>query len=223
MRDYPSECMRASVPAIIVFFLSFSSCVTLDFRSGREQGAFVMTPQDSRVFWRKAMTPETARRYRATKKGTLCNIYVGDTLRRYFGADVFNRIFPHGVKSPHLMIREWRTNPALERLDPALFSLEEIQALADRGYLILLSYYYARGSSHLAFVGHSRLTLFTVPQIRKLEGKIGSALDRSWRPIVVQAGTYAGVTSIAYASNGWFTAAVNLYQAGTVRLYLVRR
>lgn len=214
--------MRVMIPAVILFFSSFSSCLTLDFRSGREQGAFVMTPEDSRVFWRKAMTPEIARRYRATKKGTLCNIYVGDTLRRYFGDAVFERVFPHGVKSPHLMIREWRVNPFLERLDPALFSLEEIQDLADRGYLILLSYYYARGSSHLAFVGHSRLTLFTVPRIGKLEGKIGSALDEPWRPIVVQAGTYAGVTSVAYASNGWFTAGVNLYQAGTVRFYLVR-
>ncbi len=59
--------------------------------------------------------------------------------------------------------------------------------------------------------------------MKKLEGRNAAALEDGWRPVVAQAGTYAGFTSIAYATTGWFTASVNLYAAGTVRFYLIRK
>jgi hypothetical protein len=213
--------LRSVSPLLIACLIV--SCASLDGNDDPRSETWVKTPGPAQAFWRRAMTPELAIKYRATKKQTFCNVYVADTLAAFFGQEIFAAVFPDGVKAPHVLFREWQANPRLVRLAPSAFSLPEIQTLADEGFLVLLAYYYNKGPSHVAFVGPAELVLFTVPVIGKLEGKSAAALDADWRPVVVQAGTYAGVTSVAYASNGWFDASPGLFETGTVRFYLVRR
>ena len=58
-------------------------------------------------------------------------------------------------------------------------------------------------SGHIAFVGNSNLTMFSVPTIPGLEGKKGTTLQ-SHQLVLVQAGTNTGVTSINYGTNKWY-------------------
>ena len=98
---------------------------------------------------------------------------------------------------------DWVENGYLVRLDPKQFSIADIQHLANQGYLVLMAYYYPEIAGHVAFVGHSNLKMFTVPPIEGLEGRSGARLQRTWLPVMVQAGTYTGITSMVYATNGW--------------------
>jgi hypothetical protein len=187
-----------------------------------EAAGFVRTPLESLRFWRTVMTPAVASRYKAKGFFTQCNVFVGDTLEKYLGPEVFARVFPDGVKGPDVMYREWQESPNLRRLSPSDTSLERVQELADSGYVVLLAYFNKNGKSHLAFVGNSRLVMFTLPKIKKLEGKKITDMEASWLPVVVQAGTYTGVTSVAYASNSWLDAAIPLYESGIVMFYLIK-
>ena len=92
--------------------------------------------------------------------------------------------------------------------------------MANNGYLIILAYYYNLGPSHVAFLGNIGLELKTIPPLARLEGKAGTELDEDWLPVVVQAGTYSGITSMVYASNGWLRS--NLFKKGTVCYYLIK-
>jgi hypothetical protein len=182
---------------------------------------YVKVKGDPLAFWRKVMTYDVAYRYQAINWITYCNIFLSDTIQAQLGKEVYQKVFPEGVKAPHIVYEEWKTNPELFRLEPESYTLGEIQKLADDGYLVLLAYYYNMGPSHLAFVGHRDLTFFTIPSIGKMEGESGASIDQVWLPVVVQAGTYTGITSVAFATNGWF-GSVNPYDAGLVRFYLVK-
>jgi len=182
----------------------------------------VMLPENSYTFWNKVMTYSAISKYKAQGYRTFCNLFLGDTLRMYFGDTVFSRIFPNGVLDPNVIHMEWQSNPNLIRLGPDEYSILDIQNMANEGYLIVMSYIWTWG--HLAFVGNHNLQINTVPASPMINGIKGTDLDDSWLPVMVQAGTYTGVTSMGYASNGWIDAPnYPLFRDGTVRYYLVKQ
>lgn len=214
---------HARYAAFVALALLFSaSCAGLDARGIQPGQRYVLIPGNSIVFWQKVMDRTTAAKYQARGYLTQCNVYLSDMIRAHLGETVWKKIFPDGLEAPDELYRDWQKNPFLQLLDPEKFDLADIQRLADRGFLVLLSYYYDSGPSHVAFVGARNLVMFTLPPIAKLEGKKGGSLDQEWLPVVVQAGTYTGVTSAAYATNGWFGSAVHPFESGIVKFYLVR-
>jgi hypothetical protein len=58
-------------------------------------------------------------------------------------------------------------------------------------------------SGHIAFVGNSNLTLFSVRPIERYQNRKGTSLGSDFLPVLVQAGEYTGVTSIVYGTNKW--------------------
>jgi hypothetical protein len=58
-------------------------------------------------------------------------------------------------------------------------------------------------SGHIAFVGNSNLTLFSDPPIERYQNRKGTSLGSDFLPVLVQAGTYTGVTSIVYGTSNW--------------------
>lgn len=182
----------------------------------------VRLPKDSIAFWSEVMTADTIAAYKAQGYRTFCNRFVGDTLVKYFGREVFSKIFPNGVLDPNVMHREWQSNPNLIALGPDRYHILDIQGLANKGYLVLLSYIWTWG--HLAFVGNEKLKIHTVPPSPLIEGNKGTEMDENWLPVVVQAGTYTGVTSAGFASNGWIDGpGFPLFKDGSVRFYLVKQ
>ncbi len=182
----------------------------------------VVLPEESRTFWSEIMTPEIIDRYKAQGYKTFCNLFMGDTLRNHFGGETFSKIFPDGVLDPNAMHEQWKSNPYMVRLGPDKYTIGDIQKLADEGYLIVLSYTWIYG--HLAFVANKNMKIQTVPPSPMIDGKMGPDLDKMFLPLVAQAGTYTGITSAGYASNGWIDSpGYPLFQNGTVRFYLVRQ
>lgn len=182
----------------------------------------VALPKGSVIFWKEVMSDETIEKYKAQGYMTFCNRFVGDTILKYFGKSVYSKVFPNGIRDPNTMHTEWQSNPNLIPLVPGKHHILDIQGYANKGYLVLLSYIWTWG--HLAFVGSERLEINTVPASPLINGKMGKDLDESWLPVVVQAGTYTGVTSAGYASNGWIDGPdYPLFNNGTVRFYLVKQ
>ena len=214
--------MKRPWAAIIAISVTLNACMSTPLTARGDSQGFIKTPGDSLHFWQTVMTPAVALKYQARGSTTYCNVFVADMIKEYFGPGIYKRVLPQGVKAPDIVYREWQSNPHLFSLDPKSYSLRKIQALADQGYVVLLAYYNSKGKSHLAFVGNSKLVMFTVPAIKKLEGKTASLLGAEWLPAVVQAGTYAGVTSVVYATNGWFSSAVNPFNAGIVKFFLIK-
>ena len=142
-------------------------------------------------------------------------------LKRHLGRDVFQRVFPDGIKGSNETFVDWTRNSSLIRLTPEEYTIADIQKLADDGYLILMAYYYPKIAGHVAFIGHNKLKLFTIPPITDLEGTQGSRLSPAYLPVVVQAGTYTGITSMVYATNGWLRN--DNFGRGIVRYYAVKR
>lgn len=177
-------------------------------------------PFDGPLFWMGAMTSDIAYRYRAIDGISQCALFVDDVITEYFGDQLFSQIFPDGLKSANDTFLDWIDNPALIRLSPDDFTIPEIQELADAGYLVLMAYYFPDIAGHVAFVGHSSLSLFTYPPIDSLEGKRGTQMDDTFFPVMVQAGTYTGVTSMVFATNGWLRD--DNFGNGTVRYYAVK-
>lgn len=166
------------------------------------------------------MTSEVAFTYRAINGVSQCTLFVSDTLKTYFDPEVHSLVFPSGVLGSNDTYLAWLENEHLLRLSPDEFSIRDIQALADQGYLILMAYYYPAIAGHVAFVGHGSLDLFTVPPIKNLEGSNGKRLPANYLPVMVQAGTYTGITSMVYATNGWLRN--DNYGSGVVCYYAVR-
>lgn len=180
----------------------------------------VFLPEDSFAFWNKIVTLELMQEYKAVNGRTMCNIFMGDILIKHFDEKVYSSVFPDGMKSPNILYADWKTNKNLIRLKASEYTIEEIQQMADDNYLIIMAYRYEKGPGHVAFVGNKKLKLRTIPPVKNLEGKNGAELKTSWLPVMVQAGTYTGITSMVYASNSWLRQ--DLFANGTVCYYLVR-
>ena len=181
---------------------------------------FYRLPAQGPEFWESMMTRDVAREYQAVNGVSQCTRFVGDMLTEFFGRDVFTRVFPDGLLGANETFNAWARNDELIRLSPHEFTIMEIQELVDSGYLVLMAYYYPKIAGHAAFVGYSDLDLFSLPPISGLEGNSGRTLDRAWFPVMVQAGTYTGITSMVYATNGWLRD--DNYGAGIVRYYALR-
>jgi hypothetical protein len=181
---------------------------------------FRRLPAQGPEFWERMMTREVAFEYRAINGVSQCTRFVADMLQEHFDRDLYSIVFPDGVKGANATFLDWAQNDWLVRLDPDRYSIDDIQELVNDGYLILMAYYYAEIAGHVAFVGNRNLELFTIPPLPALEGKSGSALDATWLPVMVQAGTYTGITSMVYATNGWLRN--DNFGSGVVRYYAVR-
>lgn len=178
--------------------------------------------EDSHAFWTSLVSNNIIYTYKAQGYRTFCNKFVGDILANYFPRDTYGKVFPRGVQDPNVIHNEWQNNPNLVWLDPEHYTIPEIQGMANAGYLVLLSYTWTYG--HLAFVGHENMRISTVPASPMINGMMGTEMDRVFLPVVVQAGTYTGVTSAGYASNGWIDyPGYPLFQNGTVRFYVVKK
>ena len=149
----------------------------------------VFLPEDSYTFWNKIVTSEMIQKYKAVNGRTKCNLFLSDILLTYFGEDVYNSIFPEGMKRPNVLYADWKTNENLIRLTVSDYTIDDIQQLANNNYLIIMAYRYDQGPGHVAFVGHEKLKLRTIPPINNLEGKNGTELKSSWLPVMVQSVT----------------------------------
>lgn len=182
---------------------------------------FYRIPEAGPEFWTEIMTSDVAYQYRAINGVSQCTIFVADVIDGHFGEELYSLVFPEGARGANDTFTDWIENQSLVWLSPDEYSIDDIQGLADEGYLILMAYYYAEISGHVAFVGHSDLDLFTYPPIDGLEGKNGRQMARSYFPVMVQAGTYTGVTSMVYATNGWLRN--DNFGQGIVRYYAVSK
>lgn len=181
---------------------------------------YSILPEDGNQFWPRIMTREIAIKYQAVNGRTKCTTFVADMINNFFGEKVYKSIFPNGVKGANTTFVDWSGNSSLIRLGSEDFTINDIQELADQNYLILMAYYYPKVAGHVAFVGTRGLIMFTIPPLDRLEGKDSQTLKESWLPVMVQAGTYTGVTSMVYATNGWLRN--DNFEDGYVRYYLVK-
>jgi hypothetical protein len=161
---------------------------------------------DSYAFWTSFMTKEIIDKYKHVDGGPYyCNKFVQDLIRDHYGENFYTSIFDNGWDETNVLFEKFKTNPVLEQIDTTKTSMENIQAMADNGSLILVIYKnHLGGSGHIAFVANSRLTLSTIPVIKSIEGKQGTEISRNeYWPILAQAGSYTGITAIVYATNGY--------------------
>jgi hypothetical protein len=161
---------------------------------------------DSLSFYQKIMTPETATGYSyEVNQEYMCNTYVRDMILAEYGRETYDLIFQGRSENTNAMFESFKNNPNLEKLDPNVYSIQTIQNMADTGTLILMIYQNRTPgeSGHIAFVGNSSLKLFTVPAIARLEGRTGRQVIDADQLILVQAGSFAGNTTINYGTNGW--------------------
>jgi hypothetical protein len=209
------------------------SCQTLDYRVSAahqenlalpapQKGIpYTVLPTSPKVFWPQVMTREIAVNYQAVGGVTQCNRYLAYVLESAFEAAVYERVFPQGLRNANQTFLDWAENPNLERLHPEEFTIMEIQDLANRGYLVLMAYYFPGVAGHVAFVGSRDLQMFTIPPLADFESKSGLELSEPYLPVVIQAGTYTGITTMVYATNGWLRD--QNFDKGTVRYYLVKK
>jgi hypothetical protein len=120
-------------------------------------------------------------------------------------------IFQGRMENTNTMFESFRENPNLERLDPAVYSIEDIQAMANSGILVLMIYQNStpQQSGHIAFIANNNARLFTVPDkaiypngLEPHQNIYGTDLS-SIELTVAQAGVYSGFASIRFATNGW--------------------
>jgi DNA-binding ferritin-like protein len=167
---------------------------------------------DSLNFYQRIMTPTIANQYSyETNKQYMCNAYVRDMILAEYGRDTYDMIFQGRDEDTNTMFESFKTNPNLEKLEPAGYSLEDIQAMANSGVLVLMIYQNLAPNErgHIAFIAHNNVKLFTVPDkavspngLDPQQNIYGTELS-SVELTVAQAGVYAGFASIRFATNGW--------------------
>jgi hypothetical protein len=171
-----------------------------------KDGFLTVPNEDSLDFYQKIMTEEIAEKYslKANNGVYQCNNYVRTTILQIYGQEIYDMVFQQKTEATNAMFDSFKKNPNLERLDTK--DMVQIQTLADSGQLILMIYQNTDPllSGHIAFVGNSNLTLFALEPIGWQQGKKGTSLDAAdYWPVLVQAGTNTGVTSINYGTNYW--------------------
>jgi len=163
-------------------------------------------------FFNEIMNKEIAAEYSYDNKKTYqCNEYFRNVISKNFGAEVYNMIFEGKNENTNAMFDSFKNNQNLQRLDPAVYSIKAIQDLADSGTLVFMIYKNTiinpntekPYDGHIAFVGNSNLTLYTVPSIPDLQNTSGKNLIKKDQLVLVQAGVKTGVTSIIWGTNGW--------------------
>jgi hypothetical protein len=186
----------------------------------------VKVPEDPKSFWENEMTTEMANKWSTTTKGApQCLAYLIDMLQRNF-PDYVSKIFYRSDKDINL-INSWIKNDNLIRLSPNQYEISDIQAMADKGLLILMSYDNpnSKQEDHFAFIGHSELILFSDP----VKSETGASPPQNRKasadeyPVLVQAGTFTGITWIAWGSNGWNKVTHNLFKNGIIKFYAIKK
>jgi hypothetical protein len=179
---------------------------------------------------------------------TFCNLFVYSMIKEHFDKETVDKVFPGGCQQANKLYDSFekiaREDKGLEELKvditdekSILKSLEDIQKMADGGMLILVVFK-AAGHGHIAFVGCRGMTMSTATPSgaikdysanKTYEHKTGYELSKDkvlkkFLPVIVHAGTYSGVTSIALATNDWKTPTTreNLLRK-SIRFYKVRK
>jgi hypothetical protein len=178
---------------------------------------FEKVPGDSLDFWNSNMTRSDAENYSEEKNNGVpqCNIYLEDTIKAAYGEEMYTKVFPNGLERANDLARQFADNPNLQAIDTSKYSMEEIQAMADRGSLIIMAYESPKSgqSGHVAFVANSGVAMFSAPAYHvQAVGTIvylpqsGYGYNQSsqyeW-PILSQAGTLTGNVTMNWGTNGW--------------------
>jgi len=176
------------------------------------------------------------------KSDTFCNFFLRDMIGEHFGVELRDKIFGvQPIQRANDIADTFAGNTdVLERVQVRTDSdeisredLAKIQAMADNGELVLVAFKNTNGlSGHLAFVGHSELTLSIKAPVNSqadheaiLSNDGEKASDVSGISLViVHAGTYSGVTGISLGTNGWNNEETRkTLLENSIRFYRVKR
>jgi hypothetical protein len=178
---------------------------------------FEKVPGDSLSFWNEIMTPSEAKKYSEGNNNGIpqCNNYIGDKIKATYGDEMYSRIFPNGMETANNLSKQFADNPNLQRIDTSQYSIEQIQAMANKGALIIMSYKNPnpQESGHAAFVANSGVGLFSVPATYLRSDGTEVAIPQSgygynqtsknaW-PILSQAGSITGSVTMGWGTNDW--------------------
>ena len=198
-----------------------------------------MVPGESLEFWDSVMTQAVAENYKdSDKNGPQCNRYVGDVIKNKFGDDLFNKILPNGMITANEMYDQFAANSNLTAIDISgnNYSLSKVQAMANKGALILMVYKNPdpTQSGHVGFVAHSGVRMFSVPQeYTRRDGTLSSIPQFGYgydqklgdnSVILSQAGVITGNVTIAWGTNDWNSEQpieYNNHKYSTYRHYLL--
>jgi len=168
--------------------------------------------RDSFEFFNTLITPTLFNKYlprtRINSEGkqvtdTFCNQFVYDMISIHFGNEIHSSIFPAGeITNANTMFSSFINNSNMERLDINEWGAEGIKQLADDGYLIIASSYNPDGPGHIAFLGNRKLVTSSIPRTSEHMNESGFELP-AYHFIFVQAGTFCGIISNRFATNGY--------------------
>jgi hypothetical protein len=179
------------------------------------------------------MTPGEAEKYsEGNNKGvTQCNNYLGDKIKATYGKEMYDKLFPNGMESANNLARQFASNPNLEAIDTSKYSIKQIQAMADKGALIIMSYKNPdpNVSGHVAFVANSGVGMFSVPTVyvgedgeKRYPAQTGYGYnqpsDDGW-PILSQAGTITGNVTMGWGTEKWNSSEKPTYNNITYNSY----
>ena len=169
-------------------------------------------PGKSLEFWNLMMDSETMAQYDKDNNGGTpqCNNYVGDSIKSKFREDIYNKVFPDGVSTANNMFDQFKGNPNLKVIDTNKYTVDDIQAMADKGVLIIMAFKNPnpKESGHLAFVAHSKVRMMSSPKNYKGTNlpQSGFGEEQSFKsayPILSQAGEVTGNVTAAWGIPGW--------------------
>ena len=171
-----------------------------------------MVPGESLEFWDSMMDSKTMAKYDKDNNGGTpqCNNYVADSIKSQFGDVVYNKVFPDGVNTANEMFDQFTKNPNLKVIDTNKYTVDNIQAMTDKGVLIIMAFKNPnpKESGHLAFVAHSKVRMMSSPKNYKGTNlpQSGFGEEQSFKsayPILSQAGEVTGNVTAAWGIPGW--------------------
>jgi hypothetical protein len=205
------------------------------------EDTFVKISEENTLgYWnRKMMNAEIAGTYKKVEgEAPRCNIYLTDKIREVFGEDMYNQIFPYGVQSANDTFNQFANNPNLQALEASAdqSTIDRIQAMADSGILIIMSYLNTTidpetnrpGSGHLALVAPSGVEMFSIPPVyndQELPHDVyGYQLNSATQwPVLSQGGEVTGNVPMTYGTTGWNRGKRKELLENDIRFYAVRR